>query len=672
MAYDLQSRFQKLKLTTSPPANDSTIHNEITSSLDNDYDIPIAHSTSNNWDYTPAADLTYESPDIGRSAGTLPTLSPRARIENHAYTPPIDVPSYSQDGLAFRRHEIEPLRKERYHDPSPLENFLQKRRTSITFDSEVTLETGHRRALEAPLPKLVIKTRPRGRSLLQEIAKRPQRSSLERAQSEADKANHDPATGQRAFAGVSQLYTGRDRQPTRGCTRQYPFQATVDGCTIIEDVNEFELYPSLTSQTTASPSIEEVCTPSDSAMGYPISPIQLYSPFSHPISLDESSAWPKARRRPSTPRAKSFTIERNGSLRHNRRNSRHTSASMSPATAFLSKWAREEAISMPDDEGQEVGEYVLGKEVGFGGFSIVRKAYSLEGEERICRAVKIVRRQILGKEEAENERLQAEFEHEVGLWRCLSHRHVLSLMSVHITEFATYCFTRLSTGGTLFDLVKANRQGLSKDLAGRYAYQLASAISYLHEDVRVVHRDIKLENCLIDFSAPYDTVEGGNLLLCDFGLAEFIVSDDRSNSPEAYGGSEDELSHHDPSTPETGSSIKGTLQYASPELLVSSTTILNPVIDIWAFGVVVYALVLGDLPFQHALESKVRNMIEAGEWNQEPLGIYEDGEHVAELLHGCLCKSWEERWTVGMVLECQWLKGHEKRLEDISTRGWRL
>ncbi|MCJ1238511.1 hypothetical protein MMC14_006500 [Varicellaria rhodocarpa] len=672
MAYDLQARFQKLKVVASPPLNDSAFQ-ETTPSLDDEYDLTTAHSTCDVWDDSLAVDLTYEHPNTGQPAGARLALSPRSKVENYAYTPPIDVPSHNHDGLAFRRHNMEPLHKERYHEPSPLQDFLQKRRTSITFNPEVILETGHRRALEAPLPKLVIKTRPRGRSLLQEIAKRTQRSPFERVQSEADRVDYDPVIEQRDNVSVSQTCSGRDRKPVRGHIRQYSFQPTVDESTIIEDADEFKRRPSLTSQATTSPSVEEVRTPSDGAMECLISPIQLYSPFSRPTSLDESSAWPKSRRRPSTPRAKSFTIERNGSLRQSRRSNSRRMSSLSPATAFLSKWGREEAVSMPDDEGQEVGEYVLGKEVGFGGFSIVRKAHSLEGEERICRAVKIVRRQIVGKEETENDRLQADFEHEVGLWRCLSHRHILSLMSVHITDFATYCFTRLSTGGTLFDLVKANRQGLQKDLARRYAYQLASAIRYLHEDVRVVHRDIKLENCLIDFSEPHIASEGGNLLLCDFGLAEFIVSDDRSVSPDPYGRQEDETSQCNVSRPETRISVKGTLQYASPELIISPTSLLNPTVDIWAFGVVVYALVLGDLPFQHALQSKVQSMIEAGEWNEEGLRDVEDRGDVADLLHGCLCKNWDERWVIATVLECRWLNGCVEMLEEISSnRGWRL
>ena len=342
---------------------------------------------------------------------------------------------------------------------------------------------------------------------------------------------------------------------------------------------------------------------------------------------------------------------------------------------FLSKFAPEDAAPEPDDEGQEVGDYVLGRQVGFGGFSVVREAYTLEGEERVCRAVKIVRRQVLGKDEMENEQLQAEFEHEIGLWRCLAHRHILPLIAVYVTNYATFCFTKLNTGGTLFDLVKINRQGLGRDLARRYTYQLASAVRYLHEDMRIVHRDIKLENCLIDLSGPNAATEGGNLLLCDFGLAEFTTTENNRNLPDPYERAADRPPTRNIGPSETSTSIAGSLQYASPELIMSPTGLLSPVVDMWAFGVVVHALLVGDLPFQHMFQPRVQMMILAGEWNVDALqksqGAAGTEEEVLEIVCGCLQMQSEDRWAIGQVLGSRWLNGCQEMLEEISE-NWKL
>jgi serine/threonine protein kinase len=55
---------------------------------------------------------------------------------------------------------------------------------------------------------------------------------------------------------------------------------------------------------------------------------------------------------------------------------------------------------------------------------------------------------------------------------------------------------------TLFDLVRDLRRkqtvGLTEGLAKSYSFQLASALRYLHEDVKIAHRGIKLEAVLLD------------------------------------------------------------------------------------------------------------------------------------------------------------------------------
>ena len=671
MAYDLQARFRKLRVATSTPITLSPSR-ETTPNRDNGCDATTRQASNDTWDSTLASDSACPYQDLSPPAGTITRSSTYPENGGHTFTPPINVPSHRVDGPASRRHDTGLLHTNRYHDLSNLEDYLQNRRPSITFSDEVTFDSGHRQALEAPLPYVETKTIPKRRTLSIELDKRPVRSPLERAQSEADRTSYDPVTGVLLNSCTRNTHDWHKGQSIPKGSRYPHLNTAVDDLAINNRLNGYEPDSSLTSRSTASPVIEEIRTPSDAAMECLLSPVQLYSPFYHPTSLEESSAWPRSRRQSSTSRPKSFNGDRRASLRQNRRSvsRRSNSSSLSPATAFLSKWSREEAPSMPDDEGQEVGEYVLGKEIGFGGFSIVREAFTLKGEERIRHAVKIVRKRVNGREEMENERLQSEFEHEVGLWRCLSHHNILPLIAVHITDFATFCFTQLNSGGTLFDLIRSNRQGLPKDRARRYAYQLASAIRYLHEDVRVVHRDLKLENCLIDLSNPNSSAEGGNLLLCDFGLAEFVTSDTRSNSPDCYGRSIESAPSRDHGQSDTYNSIAGSLQYASPELILAPAGLLNPAVDTWAFGVVVYALLVGNLPFQHLFQPRVQLMILAGDWNRDVLkGM---GEDVEELVQGCLCMDWEERWEISKILDGNWLNGCKEMMEEINRNGgWR-
>ena len=538
----------------------------------------------------------------------------------YAVTQPIDVPaSLAANGIE-RSIDNEREPDSRYEEPSPFEEFMRKRQTSISFNPQVTLDSGQVQPLEEPLPKLAINTKTRSRSIIQELAlKTVQSPPLTRSHSETDCRQYDRITGKLLQellpSGTFNAIPPDPRSP------QWPLlQSTVEKLAAEKEQAPPEQGASLTSESTASTTVSEPRTPPDSmdVLLSPLSASNAFPPFPYPTSLEDSSAWPKPRRQQSSARTSSYTMERQPSIRSRMRQSsrtsrRSTSSSMSPATAFLSKFAAtEEVVQQPDSEGQEVGEYVIGKQVGFGGFSTVKEAYTIEGDERICRAVKIVRKQVEGKDELENEQFQAEFEHEVNLWRCLGHRNILPLIEVYVTDYATFCFTKLNTGGTLFDLVRANRQGVSRDLVRRYSYQLASAIRYLHEDVRVVHRDIKLENCLIDISDPNAAKDGGNILLCDFGLAEFVTG--QANT-EPYDNEADRPPPRNIGPSDTSTSIAGSLQYASPELIMSPAGFLSPVVDVWAYGVVIYALLVGDLPFQHTFQPRVQMKILAGEWD---------------------------------------------------------
>ncbi|KAL9104846.1 MAG: hypothetical protein Q9163_000232 [Psora crenata] len=597
--------------------------------------------------------------------------------EDYPMTSPIDVPRprTERDGgdwVIDNNGMAGEIQESIHRDHTLLEDLIHPHRPSVASHPELTLESAHRRALEeVALPKSAIDAKPLDQGALHKTERYQGSSNLLRIHSEADVRGYDRVTGEPLQRHPGHFAFGLEQQqPIRSLFSSdllTPVEAQYRrGSSIPEQV------ASLTSEYTASP-ITETQTPPGKMDVLP-SPVAAFPPFAYPTSLEDSSAWPMPRRQASASGAKSYNLERKPSMRQARRQGssrRSTSSSASPATTFLSRFAREEATPEPDSAGQQVGDYVLGKQVGYGGFSVVKEAFTLEGGDKICRAAKVVRKQLPGKDEAENDRLQVEFEHEVQLWRCLGHRNILPLIEVYDTDFATFCFTKLTTGGTLFDKVRVNRHGLSRDLARRYAYQLASAIRYLHEDVRIVHRDIKLENCLIDLSDPDTAQDGGNVLLCDFGLAEFATNDDMRRDPsDPYQRATHGPLSHPFSPSEASQSVAGSLQYASPELILSPAGFLSPVVDIWAFGVVIYALLVGDLPFQHVFQPRVRMMILAGEWNIQALeaaqGVVGYEDEVLEFIHGCLNMRSEIRWTIAQVLSSRWLIGMQEMLEEIG------
>jgi serine/threonine protein kinase len=303
----------------------------------------------------------------------------------------------------------------------------------------------------------------------------------------------------------------------------------------------------------------------------------------------------------------------------------------------------------------------------------VKEVMSFENGKRVTNAVKIVRKQVEDKDELENDQIQTQFDHEVEIWRFLRHSYILPLLRVYTTDYATFCITKLNKGGTLYDLVrdmrKNKKNGLPQKLAKRYTYHIASAVRYLHNDVQVVHRDLKLENCLLDMTGPRADVDGGDVLLCDFGMADFIVSDQR-DCPEPHSVGR----NHNIGPSGTSTCIVGSLPYAAPELFTANGPIFSPAADIWALGVVVYALLTGYLPFNEGLDARTAIRIQNGEYDFDLLrnsnALQEsDAEDAIALVTGCLNLDAEKRWTVHDILECPWLAGCAELYEQVS-RPW--
>ncbi|KAF2252000.1 kinase-like protein [Trematosphaeria pertusa] len=617
---------------------------------------------------------TFQKLKLDTSASPKPAASTFASIPRHDAHQNGALPSHSAAELADpdRSHYAHgiPIKWEEnganghraynsaYHGPAvavgssegedDIEEQFRRRTKSISFNNEVTLDSGNRLSIEEPLPKPA-----------------PRLSQPETSDGE-ELSDHEYFELPVRQRNGLQHRLGEPRYPL--------LQTTVDELATDPEYNDH--VASLTSETTASP-LEEARTPLETPTEYLLSPLPTTSPVEFP---------PYYGRRNGSQRSRSYRLENGDGEGSLRRASRRSSArsgrsmsSMSPAASFLSRYKATDGPlkpTEPDDEGQGIGyhgEYIIGKQIGYGGFSVVKEVTSIEDGRRVVNAVKIVRKQLKDKSELENEQIQTQFDHEVEIWRFLRHSYILPLLRVYTTDFATYCITKLNQGGTLFDLVrdlrKKKKHGLPERLAKRYTYQLASAMRYLHNDVQVVHRDIKLENCLVDMTSPNAEVEGGDLLLCDFGMADFTVSDQRDGpEPHSVGANQNI------GPAETSTCLAGSLQYAAPELFNAPGPVFSPAADIWAFGVVVYALLTANLPFNGGLDPKTSLKIQSGEYDVDLIrkaDAVQNGrvEDAIALVKGCLEMEPEKRWTVHDILRCRWLDGCMQLYEHVS-RPW--
>jgi serine/threonine protein kinase len=204
-----------------------------------------------------------------------------------------------------------------------------------------------------------------------------------------------------------------------------------------------------------------------------------------------------------------------------------------------------------------VGAYNLVEKLGEGGYGLVMKAVLMSTQE--IRAMKLItksRFRHIGD-------LQMIF-NEMQTLRNLQHPNVIQLFEVVDTQDHICLVMEYASGGELKKLVEGATY-LNEDAARNLFSQIARGVLYCHTK-NVVHRDLKLENILVDGDR--------RIKIADFGLADFV------------------------STTEKTVTDAGTFAYLAPEVYRRTSGESDPFkIDVWALGVILYAMTQGSLPF---------------------------------------------------------------------------
>ncbi|XP_056108058.1 serine/threonine-protein kinase BRSK2 isoform X2 [Rhinichthys klamathensis goyatoka] len=211
-----------------------------------------------------------------------------------------------------------------------------------------------------------------------------------------------------------------------------------------------------------------------------------------------------------------------------------------------------------------VGPYRLEKTLGKGQTGLVKLGIHCVTCQKV--AIKIVNREKL------SESVLMKVEREIAILKLIEHPHVLKLHDVYENKKYLYLVLEHVSGGELFDyLVKKGR--LTPKEARKFFRQIISALDFCHSH-SICHRDLKPENLLLD--------EKNNIRIADFGMASLQVGD---------------------SLLETSC---GSPHYACPEV-IRGEKYDGRKADVWSCGVILFALLVGALPFD---DDNLRNLLE--------------------------------------------------------------
>ncbi len=226
--------------------------------------------------------------------------------------------------------------------------------------------------------------------------------------------------------------------------------------------------------------------------------------------------------------------------------------------------------------GTNLGHYRIVALLGAGGMGEVFRAH----DERLGRDLAL---KVLRPETMQDENARARLVREAQTASSLNHPHIAYIYEIGEESGYLFIAMELVEGPALQELIQTKQ--LAPDSVLPYAVQIASAIAYAHGR-GVIHRDLKSANVMV---TPERRIK-----VLDFGLAKRILAEG------------DEGTRVDPGLTTSGM-VVGTPNSLPPEVLLGGKADKRS--DVWSFGILLYEMATGRLPFAGATVGQLADAI---------------------------------------------------------------
>lgn len=294
---------------------------------------------------------------------------------------------------------------------------------------------------------------------------------------------------------------------------------------------------------------------------------------------------------------------------------------------------------------QVVDDLILVKSIGKGNFGEVFLTQK-KGRPELY-ATKKMDRAVFGTPENTKRLL-----YEIDILSKLNHKNIVKFCGLKKTVNHWYLITEFCNGGSILDNLKKymilyNRP-FTEEIVQYLMKQIVSALSYLHFN-KIIHRDLKLDNILVNFYSDYDK-NSINMMKCQVKIIDFGFAT-RLNGPLTY-------------------TALGTPTSMDPAILENIKTGVpnagyNEKVDIWSLGTLCYEMVVGTKPFNATSMEELFQKVKKGKYSL-PLTL---SKEIVDFINKMLQKDPNQRSTAKELLNHDFLVKSLSQFQRIDVRN---